>query len=48
VEDVIIEERTEDILLFGRALEFLHVDPVAKYQMSLPLFPSNETERGAT
>ena len=42
MDEEISEEHSEEILLFGRALEFHDVDPVSQHQLSLPLFNSNE------
>jgi hypothetical protein len=45
VDDEIGEEHGEEILLFGRALEFINIDLVSQHQLSLPLFLSDETAR---
>lgn len=45
VDDKIGEEHGEEILLFGRALELIDIDLTSQHQLSLPLFPSDETER---
>jgi hypothetical protein len=42
VDDVIGAEHGEEILLFGRALEFLGVDLVSHHQLRLPLFLNDE------
>lgn len=48
VDDVPSAEDSEEIMLFGRALEIDDLVLVYHRQLSLPLSPTNETVHGAT
>lgn len=42
-DDVISLGHGEEIILLGRALEFVDIIPAYQYQLSLPLILANET-----
>ena len=43
-DDVIGAGHDEEIIFFGRALEIIDIYLASQHQLSLPLFPTNETE----